>query len=79
METGGVFRALPPGAHDTTHGPNEGPFAGRRSGNLQFLTTSHRVPVTAALPLRPNDKEKSPGTPVYVGFRGSFCGGTGGI
>ena len=38
--------------------------------NLRLLTTSHRVPVTAALPLRPVSKEKSPGTPISTGFAG---------
>jgi len=66
------FHGLLPTAPETTSGPEHGSLTARRPGKLRLLTTPNWVPVTAALPLRPVGKGKSPGIPVKTGFSGLF-------
>lgn len=66
------FSRLAPWAHMRRRATPDGSHHRLQFGNLRLLTTSHQVPVTAGLPLRPIDKEKSPGTPESTGFSGLF-------
>ena len=68
----GLFLNLRQAAHQSTSGPEQVFLTARRLGNLRLLTTPNQASVTAALPLHPVGKEKSPGIPVSTRFSGLF-------